>query len=129
MAEQAIRSSTNKLAAPHGSRQKPPRQVRTRPSAGQGGMQLRGGLVLQQDRHTQFECGNEKGATPSFKSVASELKRRNYNLLFPAFLALAHLALAAADIAALPAALIFRFGFGSGVADAVVPLIFAHLAS
>ena len=34
-----------------------------------------------------------------------------YSLLFPAALAFAHLALAAAEIAALPAALIFLLGF------------------
>jgi hypothetical protein len=36
---------------------------------------------------------------------------RNYNLLFPAAFTLAHRALAAAEMAALPAALIFRLGF------------------
>jgi hypothetical protein len=62
------------------------------------------------------------------KSVAPESSPRNYNLLFPAFLTFAHLALAAAERAALPAALNFLFGFRLGVADGVVPLIFAHLA-
>jgi hypothetical protein len=95
---------------------------------GQGSVQLRGGLILQQDRHTQYERGNTKGATPSAKSVAPESKPGNHNRIFPAFLAFAHLAFAAAEIAALPAALIFLLGFCSGVADDVVPLIFAHLA-
>ena len=36
---------------------------------------------------------------------------RNYSVLFPAFLALAHLALAAAESAALPAAPNFLLGF------------------
>ena len=74
-------------------------------------------------------CGdrNVKGATSS-RSVAPQPKLRNYSLLFPAFLTLAQRALAAAEIAALPAALIFVLGFCAGVADVVVPLIFAHLA-
>jgi hypothetical protein len=72
--------------------------------------------------------GNEKGATPFSMSVASESIAKNYSLRFPAFLAFSHLAFAAAEIAALPAARIFLLGFCSGVADAVVPLIFAHLA-
>ena len=69
-----------------------------------------------------------KGATPWPKGIAPESKTRNYNLLFPAFLTFAQRALAAAEIAALPAALIFLLGFCAGVADAGVPLIFAHLA-
>jgi hypothetical protein len=36
---------------------------------------------------------------------------KNYRLVFPPFFALAHLALAAAESAALPAALNFLFGF------------------
>ena len=52
----------------------------------------------------------------------------NYNLLFPAALALAHLALAAAARAALPAAVNFLLAFFAGLADGADPLIFAHLA-
>ena len=53
---------------------------------------------------------------------------RNYSLLFPAFFALAHLALAAAESAALAAALNFLLGLRAGLADGAVRLIFAHLA-
>ena len=57
-------------------------------------------------------------------------KAKKYNVAFPAYFALsfAHLALAAAEIAALPAALIFLFFFGAGPADGAAPLIAAHLA-
>jgi hypothetical protein len=86
------------------------------------------------------------------------VKPTNYHLLFPAFFAFAHLALAAAETAALqaallwilgfrtvlpcaailfatparmlanPCALIFLLGFCAGLAEGAVPLIFAHLA-
>jgi ABC-type uncharacterized transport system permease subunit len=45
------------------------------------------------------------------KSIAPESKTPHYSFVFPVFFALAHLALAAAEIAALPAALIFLLGF------------------
>jgi hypothetical protein len=47
---------------------------------------------------------------------------------FLAALILAHLALAAAEILALAAALIFRLIFLAGATVGLVPLIFAHLA-
>ena len=58
-------------------------------------------------------------------------KRRDYSLFFPCFFASAHLFLAAAAIAALPAALIFllplRAGFSSA-AGAASPFCLAHRA-
>jgi hypothetical protein len=70
----------------------------------------------------------QKAQHPGQRALRLNQKTRNYNLLFPAFLTFAQRALAAAEIAALPAALIFLLGFCAGVADAGVPLIFAHLA-
>jgi hypothetical protein len=68
-------------------------------------------------------------AQPKIASYTqSQAEIPNYSLLFPAAFALAHLALAAAEIAALPAALIFRLAFLAGLADGAVPLILAHLA-
>jgi hypothetical protein len=58
----------------------------------------------------------------------AQAESENYNLLFPAFFALAHRALAAAESAALPAAVNFLLAFFAGLADGVVPLIFAHRA-
>lgn len=55
------------------------------------------------------------------------LIQKNYSVFFPAALASAQRAFAAAEILALPAALIVRFlagAFGAGFA----PLIFAHRA-
>ena len=68
-----------------------------------------------------------KGATPRKKHCAKS-ETTNYSLLFPAFLALAHLAFASATSLALPAAEIFLLGFWTGAAGAFAPLIFAHLA-
>ena len=51
-----------------------------------------------------------------------------YRAVRPAARAFRHRALASADSRALPAALNFLLGRGAGFADAVVPLILAHLA-
>ena len=53
---------------------------------------------------------------------------QDYSLLFPAFLALAHLAFIASDLAFLTAAEILFLGFFAGLAQGAVPLILAHLA-
>jgi hypothetical protein len=47
----------------------------------------------------------------SQKSIAPQSTAKNYSVVFPAFFALAHLALAAAERAALPAALNFLLAF------------------
>ncbi|MGO8929331.1 MAG: hypothetical protein ACLQU3_20895 [Limisphaerales bacterium] len=60
----------------------------------------------------------------SDSSLTPQSKADNYHRLFPAFFAFAHLALAAAETAALQAALLFILGFCAGLA----PLTFAHLA-
>ena len=62
------------------------------------------------------------------ENVAPLNKTDDYSLVLPAALALAHLALAAAEIAALPAADSFLLPFRSGLADPFAPLSFAHLA-
>lgn len=88
-----------------------------------------------------------KNCSPAFTSVrklkVQQPKRRNtlsrehcaltnklaYNLLFPAALTLAHLALAAAARAALAAGENLFLAFFAGVVAGAVPLILAHLAN
>ena len=60
----------------------------------------------------------------SDSKLTPKSKADNYHLLFPAFFALAHLALAAAETAALQAALLWILGFCAGLAA----LTLAHLA-
>jgi len=51
-----------------------------------------------------------------------------YNVFLPAALAFAHLALAAAEIFALPAALILALALGDCLSTTFFPFTFAHLA-
>ena len=62
------------------------------------------------------------------KEPCAATKTANYSVVFPAFLALAHLALIAAESAALAAAEKCFLAFFAGLTDGAVPLIFAHLA-
>jgi len=55
-------------------------------------------------------AGN-KGATPSIKGAAPKSKTEDYSVVFPAALALAHRAVAEAEIAALQAALLLILSF------------------
>ena len=80
-------------------------------------------------RPTEIAATISPCVTGKIAQLFSRPYSSNYSLLFPVFFAFAHLALAAAEIAALPAALIFLLAFSAGLAEVagVVPLIFAHL--
>jgi putative alpha-1,2-mannosidase len=72
---------------------------------------------ILRDGHGRVRFGlteQTAGATPHHRALRLKQNAKNYSLAFPAYFALsfAHLALAAADIAALPAALIFLFFVG-----------------
>jgi hypothetical protein len=58
-----------------------------------------------------LDCLQKNRRTILIRERRALIKTPNHSLLFPAFFALAHLALAAAESAALPAALNFLLGF------------------